>query len=134
MPSAGFIDQVIGTALLMLIILAVTDRRNLAPSGTITPILVGAGVVAIGMGFGGLHGYAINPARDFGPRLLTAVVGFKHNGLTDGTNLFWVPILGPLAGALIGAAVYDVAVGRWLKDETLEITGTAENSLPANND
>ena len=45
-----------------------------------------------------MHGYAINPARDFGPRLFTVVAGFKNNGLTDGGYVFWVPIVGPLLG------------------------------------
>jgi glycerol uptake facilitator protein len=77
-------------------------------------VLIGAIVVVIGMAFGGLHGFAINPARDFGPRLFTAVAGFKNNGLTDGTPVFWVPILGPLLGGLIGAAAYDFGVRRFL--------------------
>jgi glycerol uptake facilitator protein len=112
-PSAGFIDQTIGTALLLMLILAITDERN-QPSGILTPILVGLVVVAIGMSFGALHGYAINPARDFGPRLLTVVAGYKNNGLTDGSGVFLVPIFGPLLGGLIGAAVYDFGIRRWL--------------------
>ena len=52
-----------------------------------------------------MHGYAINPARDFGPRLFTVVAGFKNNGLTDGTNVFWAPIAGSTLGGLIGAAI-----------------------------
>jgi len=117
LPQAGFLDQVIGTALLLLCIMAVTDTRNSAPSSRIAPLLVGASVVAIGMAFGGMHGYAINPARDFGPRLLTVVAGFKNNGLTDGTNQYWVPIVGPIVGGLIGVFIYDQAIGRFLNDE-----------------
>ena len=71
-------------------------------------------LVAVGMSFGGIHGYAINPARDFGPRLFTAVAGFKNNGLTDGTNVFWIPIIGPIAGGLVGAGVYDLGIRRFL--------------------
>ena len=113
LPAAGFLDQVIGTALLLFLIFAISDERNL-PVGNLAPILVGLVVVAIGMSFGGLHGYAINPARDFGPRLLTAVAGFKNNGLTDGSRVFWVPIVGPLVGGLIGGAAYDFGIRRWL--------------------
>jgi glycerol uptake facilitator protein len=112
-PSAGFLDQVIGTALLLFLIFAISDERNL-PTGNLGPILVGLVVVAIGMSFGGLHGYAINPARDFGPRLLTVVAGFKNNGLTDGSFVFWVPIVAPIIGGLIGGAAYDLAIRRWL--------------------
>lgn len=114
---AGLLDQIIGTALLLLCIMAVTDARNSGPSSRIAPILVGATVVAIGMSFGNLHGYAINPARDFGPRLFTVIAGFSNNGLTDGTNRFWVPIIGPIIGGLIGVLVYDQGIGRFLKDE-----------------
>lgn len=108
-PFAGFLDQVIGTAILLFVVFALTDERNQPPSN-LTPMLVGLTVVAIGMAWGGLHGYAINPARDFGPRLFTVLSGFKNNGLTDGTGVFWVPILGPLVGGLLGAALYDFAL------------------------
>jgi glycerol uptake facilitator protein len=117
LPQAGLLDQIIGTALLLLCITAVTDSRNSAPSSRIAPMLVGLTVVAIGMAFGSLHGYAINPARDFGPRLFTVVAGFSHNGLTDGTNEFWVPIAGPIIGGLIGVLIYDQGIGRFLSDE-----------------
>jgi len=112
--SAGFLDQTIGTALLLLMVLAITDERNAPPQANLTPLFIGAIVVAIGMSFGGMHGYAINPARDFGPRLFTAVAGFKNNGLTDGPPVFWVPIAGPILGGLIGSAVYDFGVRRFL--------------------
>lgn len=113
LPFAGFLDQVIGTALLLLLIFAIVDERN-QPSGILAPLLIGLAVVAIGMSFGGLHGYAINPARDFGPRLLTVLAGFKNNGLTDGSHVFWVPIAGPLLGGVIGAAVYEGGIRRSL--------------------
>lgn len=109
----GLIDQVIGTALLLFLILAITDERN-QPSGNLTPVLVGLVVVVIGMSFGGMHGYAINPARDFGPRLFGALAGFGNNGLTDGTGVFVVPIVGPLLGGVIGAFLYDFGIRRFL--------------------
>jgi glycerol uptake facilitator protein len=112
--SAGFLDQTIGTALLLFMILAIIDDRNQPPQANLTPVLIGAVVVVIGMAFGGLHGFAINPARDFGPRLFTAVAGFKNNGLTDGPPVFWVPIVAPLLGGVIGAAAYDFGVRRFL--------------------
>jgi len=106
-PMAGLLDQTIGTALLLLMIFAITDERNTPPLANMTPLMVGLVVVVIGMAFGGMHGYAINPARDFGPRLFTVAAGFKNNGLTDGAAVFWVPIVGPIVGGLIGAGVYD---------------------------
>ncbi|PWU10613.1 MAG: aquaporin [Terriglobia bacterium] len=112
--SAGFLDQTIGTALLLFMIFAIIDERNQPPQANLTPVLIGAIVVVIGMAFGGLHGFAINPARDFGPRLFTAVAGFRNNGLTDGPPVFWVPILAPLLGGVIGAAAWDFGVRRFL--------------------
>ncbi len=113
-PFAGLLDQTIGTALLILMIFAITDERNQAPGANMAPLMVGLVVVVIGMGFGGMHGYAINPARDFGPRLFAAVAGFKNNGLTDGPMLFWVPIVGPILGGILGAAVYDYGIRPYL--------------------
>jgi glycerol uptake facilitator protein len=114
--SAGLLDQTIGTALLLLLIFAITDERNQPLAPGLGPVLVGLVVVAIGMSFGGMHGYAINPARDFGPRLFTVLAGFKNNGLTDGSMVWWVPIVGPLLGGVIGAAVYDFGIRRFLAE------------------
>jgi glycerol uptake facilitator protein len=121
--SAGLLDQTIGTALLLFMILAITDERNQPPQANLMPVMIGAIVVVIGMGFGGLHGFAINPARDFGPRLFTVVAGFKNNGLTDGTPVFWVPIVGPLLGGIIGSAAYDLGVRRFLPAMKKEAAG-----------
>jgi len=114
-PQAGFLDQVIGTALLLLLVLAITDELNVPPGANLAPAMIGLVVVAIGMSFGGMHGYAINPARDFGPRLFTAVAGFKNNGLTDGPRIWWVPVFAPLLGGPIGAAIYDFGIRRFLR-------------------
>jgi len=113
--QAGFLDQVIGTALLLLLVLAITDEFNVPPGANLAPLMIGLVVVAIGMSFGGMHGYPINPARDFGPRLFTALAGFKNNGLTDGPRVWWVPVVAPLLGGLVGAAVYDFAIRRFLR-------------------
>jgi glycerol uptake facilitator protein len=115
LPQAGFLDQWIGTALLVLLIFAIVDEFNMPPGANLAPLMIGLVVVAIGMGFGGMHGYAINPARDFGPRLFTVVAGFKNNGLTDGSRVWWVPVAGPLLGGLTGAAVYDFGIRRFLR-------------------
>jgi len=113
-PVAGLLDQTIGTALLLLMIFAITDERNTPPGANMGPLMVGLVVVVIGMAFGGMHGYAINPARDLGPRLWTVVAGFKNNGMTDGSNAYWVPIVGPLVGGLIGGGIYDFLIRKRL--------------------
>jgi glycerol uptake facilitator protein len=109
----GFIDQVVGTALLLGLILAIGDKLNNPLGAPYAPLSVGLLVVAIGMSFGGMHGYAINPARDLGPRLFTVLAGFKNNGLI-GSTVWIVPVVGPLVGGLLGAFVYDSCIGRAL--------------------
>jgi glycerol uptake facilitator protein len=101
----GLLDQIVGTALLMGLILAITDPRNPVVMPMLQPVLIGLVVVAVGMSWGGMHGYAINPARDFGPRLFSWVAGFQNTGFKS--HAFWVPIVGPYLGGLVGALVYD---------------------------
>lgn len=107
----GFIDQVVGTFILIFLILTTGDANNTPAGANLGPIIVGLIIVAIGMSFGFMHGYAINPARDLGPRLFAVLVGFKNNGLTDGSNVWIVPIVGPIVGGIFGAIVYDVTIG-----------------------
>lgn len=107
----GLIDQITGTAILMLVILAITDARNNAPTSNLAPLMIGLLVVAIGMCFGYNAGYAINPARDFGPRLFTFVGGWGAEVFRAGNYWFWVPIVGPLIGGVVGAFIYDFMVG-----------------------
>jgi glycerol uptake facilitator protein len=115
----GFIDQLVGTALLMGLILAIGDKNNAPPGANLAPLMVGLVVVAIGMSFGGMHGYAINPARDFGPRLFSVVAGFKNNGLI-GSSIWIVPIVAPLLGGVLGALIYDFLIGRVLDRERMK--------------
>lgn len=114
-PQAGFFDQLVGTGLLLLLIFAITDEFNTPPIANLAPLMIGLVVVAIGMSFGGMHGYPINPARDFGPRLFTVVAGFHNNGLTDGSRVWWIPVVAPLLGGLLGAFVYDFGIRRFLR-------------------
>jgi MIP family channel proteins len=111
----GLVDQMVGTALLMIGVLAIGDRRNAGPPAWMAPPLVGGLVVAIGMAFGYNAGYAINPARDFGPRLFTAVAGWGSAVFTTGQGWWWVPIAAPIAGAIIGAVAYDLCIGSSLE-------------------
>jgi len=108
----GLVDQVVGTGLLLLVIFALGDAKNLAPDPKIGPIVVGLAVVLIGMTFGFNAGYAINPARDLGPRLFTSLAGWGGAVFTAGNGWWWVPIVGPLAGGVLGGLVYDLLVTR----------------------
>lgn len=135
-----FIDQVVGTAFLLVFVLALTDSRNLAPLSNIAPFLVGMAVAAVGMSFGANAGYAINPARDFGPRMVawifgwgqTAFPGTYSSGGLQFSNYFWVPIVGPLVGGVIGVLAYDFFIGdvlasRLKKNEEPEVGRAAPN-------
>ena len=112
----GLIDQIFGTAVLLLVISAIGDARNNA-TGNIGPLIVGLLVVAIGMAYGFNAGYAINPARDFGPRLFTALAGWGSEVFRAGNYYFWVPIVGPLIGGPLGAIAYDVLIGKFFNTE-----------------
>lgn len=111
MPG-GFVDQVVGTAILMGVIFALVDTRNTPPAAGFTPVVVGLLVVAIGAAFGFNAGYAINPARDFGPRLFTAIAGWGGEVFRAGHAWWWVPIVAPPIGAVLGGWVYDLCIGR----------------------
>ena len=95
-------------------ILATGDANNTPAGSNLGPVIVGLIIVVIGTSFGFMHGYAINPARDLGPRLFAVVASFKNNGLTDGTNIWIVPIIGPIVGGVLGAIIYDLTIGKAL--------------------
>lgn len=107
----GFVDQVVGTALLVGVIFAITDHRNTPAPAGLVPVIVGLLVLLIGATFGFNAGYAINPARDFGPRLFTAVAGWGMEVFRAGNGWWWVPIIAPCLGAVLGGWLYDAAVG-----------------------
>lgn len=108
----GFVDQVVGTALLMMAIFAIGDPRNLNLPKSLGPVLVGATVLAIGMTYGLNSGYAINPARDFGPRLFTYLAGWGPEVFKAGDHWWWVPIVAPCVGAVLGGFIYDALITR----------------------
>ena len=97
-------------------VVAIIDLRNTAVKANLGPFMIGLAVAAIGMSFGANAGYAINPARDFGPRLLAWLAGWGQTalpGTVDGAFswYFWVPIVGPLIGGVIGVLIYDWFIG-----------------------
>ncbi|WP_243722927.1 MIP/aquaporin family protein [Actinomadura sp. 7K507] len=114
----AFRDQVIGTAILLFLVMALIDLRNAPPLSNLAPFIIGLIVVGIGMSYGALAGYAINPARDLGPRLVQWLTGYGDAWSDQFGNLyFWVPIAGPLLGGVIGAGLYVLLVGLHTPDE-----------------
>ena len=107
----GFVDQVVGTALLVGVIFGITDSRNSPAPAGLAPVVVGLLVVVIGTAFGFNAGYAINPARDFGPRLFTFVAGWGGEVFHAGNTWWWVPVVAPCLGGVVGGWVYDACVG-----------------------
>jgi glycerol uptake facilitator protein len=114
----GLRDQIIGTAILLFLILAITDMQGTPPGANLAPVVIGLLVVAIGMAWGTDAGYAINPARDFGPRLASFITGYGSAWRDQyGDLYFWVPIVGPLVGGLVGGGLYQMLIGRFLPKE-----------------
>jgi glycerol uptake facilitator protein len=113
-----FVDQVVGSAFLVAFVFAVVDEFNQAPKANLAPLIIGFVVVAIGLSFGANAGYAINPARDFGPRLFAWIAGWGKVAIPgDYGNVngyLWIPIVGTSLGGLIGAYVYDFGIRKTL--------------------
>ncbi len=128
--TSAFFDQIVGTAILLFLILAVTDPKNSAPVAWMAPFIIGLIVVAIGMAWGTNAGYAINPARDLGPRLASFVTGYDTAFRDQRDSLyFWVPIIAPLIGGVLGAGLYKAMIGRFLPPEA---TPQEVGELPSN--
>ena len=116
----GFIDQVVGTALLVGVIFALSDARNFAPPPRLAPLVIGLLVLAIGATFGYNSGYAINPARDLAPRLFTALAGWGSGVFTAGNGWWWVPVVAPCVGGVLGGYVYDLLIANHHPPEVIE--------------
>lgn len=113
-PVSNFICEVVGTFVLVFVIFyftnaEITDHKTPIGLGSLGAIPVAFLVWGIGLSLGGTTGYAINPARDFGPRLAHAILPLKQKGKSN-WNYAWIPILGPLSGGAIAALLY-----LWLK-------------------
>ncbi len=109
--TGAILTELFGTAVLMWGILASGDSKNTGLMHNLGPFLVGGTVLAVGLSLGGPSGYAINPARDFGPRLFGTLVGTQ--GLWS-NGYWWIPLLIPVVGGVLGTYVYD-----WLVDANL---------------
>ncbi|WP_414664591.1 MIP/aquaporin family protein [Horticoccus sp. 23ND18S-11] len=105
-PFANLITEIIGTAVLVLGVLAILRPENLLPNTGFdkgfAPVLVGVIVASIGLSLGGPTGYAINPARDLAPRLAHALLPIPGKGDSD-WGYAWVPVIGPILGGILGA-------------------------------
>ncbi|MGL4725709.1 MAG: propanediol diffusion facilitator PduF [Scandinavium sp.] len=111
--QAALVEVVI-TSMLMGMIMALTDDGNGVPKGALAPLLIGLLVAVLGAATAPLTGFAMNPARDFGPKLFTWFAGWGDIAMTGGRDMpyFVVPIVAPVIGACIGAAIYRFFIGK----------------------
>lgn len=115
----AFVAEIIGTAVLLIAVLAIGDSKNLGVKANLGPFMVGMSVLGIGLSLGGPSGYAINPARDLGPRLFGAIAGTQ--GLFESAYWFVAPIIGPFLGAIFGAVLYDLFAGKILSTNSVSV-------------
>ena len=112
----AFMVEAVITAILMAVIMALTDDNNGLPRGPMAPLLIGLLIAVIGSAMGPLTGFAMNPARDFGPKLMTFLAGWGDIAFTGGRELpyFLIPIAAPILGACFGAVSYRLLLARHL--------------------
>ena len=109
----AYLSEIIGTAMLLLGIYGIVDAANVGAGANMWPFVVGLLVLSIGLSLGGPTGYAINPARDFGPRLFASLLpGNDAWVVPEGWSVpyFHVPIIGPFIGGVLGAYIYDLGI------------------------
>jgi len=113
-----FLDQVVGTAILVLSIMAITDKKNKVADG-IAPIFIGLTIGAVGMSFGHNCGFSLNPARDFGPRVFTSMV-YGGDVFSAHDFYFWIPVIGPYVGGALAGLLYKHTVERFNENNDYE--------------
>jgi len=111
-PVGNLVTEIIGTIILVFGVLSIVGHFGAGPfqaavSAGFVPLLIGILVWVIGLSLGGPTGYAINPARDLGPRIMHAVLPIPGKGSSD-WEYSWIPVVGPIIGGLIGAGLYDL--------------------------
>lgn len=118
----AFLVEMVITAIMMALIMALTDDGNGLPRGPMAPLLIGFLIAIIGAAMGPLTGFALNPARDFGPKLFAWVAGWGNVAFTGARDIpyFLVPIFGPLIGASLGAFGYRALIANNLPGKVVE--------------
>ena len=114
-PSHAFTDEILLTAILVFGIFAITEKYNeQAPGANSGALMIGFLVAAIGASSGYLEAWALNPARDFGPRLFCFLAGWRGAAFPSPQSYWWIPIAGPLFGGVVGGAAYQLLIHPFL--------------------
>ncbi|XP_023227426.1 aquaporin-7-like [Centruroides sculpturatus] len=104
-------DQIVSTGLLLAAVCSTIDERNMSVPKGMAPLMIGLTLCGIMMGFGSNCGAPLNPARDLGPRIFTAMAGWGTEVFSvRDYNWFWIPVIGPHIGAILGVWIYSFAV------------------------
>ena len=134
--AQAFVVEMVITAILMGVIMALSDDSNGLPRGALAPLLIGLLIAVIGAATGPLTGFAMNPARDLGPKLMTFLAGWGELAFTGGRDIpyFLIPIAAPIVGACLGAGAYRMLIARHLPspvNETSPLQTTEEADVRA---
>jgi glycerol uptake facilitator protein len=130
--SHAFMDEIVLTAFLIFGIFAITEQFNeMAPGANAGALIIGLLVALIGASMGYLEAWAINPARDLGPRLFCYLTGWGASALPSPGSYWWVPIVGPLIGCLIGGGAYQLLIWPFLPARDRALLEQSERRVAA---
>jgi len=114
-PMHAFVNEAILTALLLFGIFAITEQYNeMAPQANFGAVMIGFLVAILGSSMGYLEAWAMNPARDFGPRLFAYFAGWGASALPSPDNYWWVPVVAPMIGGVVGGGAYQLLIHPFL--------------------
>ncbi len=131
-PMHAFVDEIVLTALLVFGIFAITEKFNeVAPQGNTSALMIGLLVALIGGSMGYLEAWALNPARDFGPRLFAYFAGWGSSALPAPDNYWWVPIVAPLIGGVVGAGAFQTLIYPFLPARLAALREASAKKGPA---
>ena len=126
-PMHAFYDEIILTAFLIFGIFAITEQYNeMAPAANSGALMIGLLVAMIGASMGYLEAWALNPARDLGPRIFCYLAGWGPAAFPSPQNYWWVPIAGPLLGGVVGGAAYQNVIRPFLPAHLRALSGDSK--------
>jgi glycerol uptake facilitator protein len=114
-PMRALVNEIIQTAILLFGIFAITEQYNeMAPKANLGAVMIGLLITTIGASMGYLSGWALNPARDLGPRMFAYLAGWNESAFPAPDQYWWVPLVGPMVGGVLGAFAYQTLIHPFL--------------------